>query len=119
MKTTSFIAESAADALAQVRHRLGASAVVLETRPLVGAGLLKFWRKPRLEVLAGVPEAEPIERTPMLDLLQQISQLNRQLPPLSKQDQAAVESLLAEVPDNASAASQASVPSERSATDQV
>src|SRR5262245_52326821 len=51
-----FIAESAQDAVAQIRARLGAEAVVLNVRQLPADGLAKLWKSPRIEVLAYKPE---------------------------------------------------------------
>jgi flagellar biosynthesis protein FlhF len=52
-----FIAESAADAVAQIRTRLGPGAVVVNVRQLPADGLAKLWKSPRIEVLAYKPEA--------------------------------------------------------------
>ena len=56
MNVIPFIADSAADAVAQIRERLGPQAVVLNVRRLPAAGLSRLWQKPRIEVLACVPE---------------------------------------------------------------
>ncbi len=57
MKLVPFIAESAADAVAQIRATLGAEAVVVNVRQLPAEGLARLWQKPRIEVLAYRPEA--------------------------------------------------------------
>ena len=59
MKVFTFIAESAPEAVAQIRAQLGPEAVVLNVRKLEPDGLQKIWRKPRIEVVAHVPEPEP------------------------------------------------------------
>lgn len=56
MQVHTFIAESAADAVAQIRETLGAEAVVLNVRRAASAGFSRLWQKPRIEVLAHVPE---------------------------------------------------------------
>ena len=56
MQLIPFIAESAADAVTQIRARLGPDAVVVNIRPLPATGVSRFWRKPRFEVLAHQPE---------------------------------------------------------------
>ena len=56
MNLIPFIAESAADAVAQIRSQLGAEAVVVNVRPLPVRGVSRLWRKPRFEVLAFRPE---------------------------------------------------------------
>ncbi|MBC8003321.1 MAG: hypothetical protein H7X97_12110 [Opitutaceae bacterium] len=59
MQLIPFIAESAADAVTQIRTRLGPDAVVVNIRPLPVKGMSRLWRKPRFEVLAHQPE--PVE----------------------------------------------------------
>ncbi len=58
MKVVPFIAESAADAVAQIRAQLGPNAVVLHVRQLPANGLSRMWQKPRIEVLACVPDEQ-------------------------------------------------------------
>lgn len=55
MDPVPFIAESAAEALAQIRATLGPDAVVVNVRPLPRDGLHRLWQKARIEVLATVP----------------------------------------------------------------
>jgi flagellar biosynthesis protein FlhF len=56
MQVHTFLAESVADAVAQIRETLGPEAVVLNVRRLPVEGLARLWQKPRIEVLAHVPE---------------------------------------------------------------
>lgn len=56
MNVIPFVAESAADAVGQIRSRLGPNAVVLNVRRLPATGLSRLWQRPRIEVLACVPE---------------------------------------------------------------
>jgi flagellar biosynthesis protein FlhF len=56
MQPIPFIAESAEDAVTQIRERLGPEAVVVHVRPLPANGLAKLWQKPMIEVLAYKPE---------------------------------------------------------------
>jgi flagellar biosynthesis protein FlhF len=56
MNTIHFRARNAADALGQIRSRLGADAVVLSVAQVPAQGLGRLWRKPQLEVLAGLPD---------------------------------------------------------------
>ncbi len=58
MQVHTFIADSASDAVAQIRAQLGPQAVVLNVRPVPGEGLARLWQKRRIEVLAYLPEAE-------------------------------------------------------------
>lgn len=58
MKIHSFISHSAADAVEQIRTRLGPGAVVVDVRRPRTNGLSRFWQRNRVEVLAGVPEEE-------------------------------------------------------------
>lgn len=59
MKVVPFIADSAEDAVAQIRAQLGPEAVVLNVRSLAGTGLSRLWQKPRIEVLACLPDPSP------------------------------------------------------------
>jgi flagellar biosynthesis protein FlhF len=56
MHTIPFIADSAAEAVAQIRAQLGPDAMVVSMRPVPARGLTRFWKKPRVEILAGAPE---------------------------------------------------------------
>ena len=56
MKLETFLAESAADAVAQIRTRLGPEAVVVNVRQKTADGLVGLFQKPRIEVLAYRPE---------------------------------------------------------------
>lgn len=53
-----FIADSAPDAVAQIRAKLGPDAVVVNVRQLPADGLAKLWKSPRIEVLAYKPDTE-------------------------------------------------------------
>ena len=57
MKIEEFIADSAVDAVEQIRGQLGSQAVVVDVRPLPN----HFWQRRRMKVLAYVPEPEPAE----------------------------------------------------------
>jgi len=57
MRIATFQATDAADAVAQIRAALGSKAVVLNVRQLSAVGLARLWKKPGLEVMAGVWEA--------------------------------------------------------------
>src|ERR1051325_10783317 len=94
MKTTAFVAESAAQALAQIRAELGPAAVVVDVRRLPGTGLSRLWQKPRIQVLAGIPDKESAENKPLNALLQKIAELNQQLPPMPEPDRNAVAAIL-------------------------
>jgi len=100
MKTTSFIADSTEEALARIRAELGPEAMVLNVRRLPGAGISKLWQQPRVEVVAGIPDAESSESKPLTNLLQRIATLNRQMPPLSEQDRGRIESLFPTASDS-------------------
>lgn len=56
MQVHTFLAASVADAVSQIRETLGPEAVVLNVRRLPAEGLARLWQKPRIEVLAHVPE---------------------------------------------------------------
>jgi len=59
MNAVSFLARDAAHALQQIHSRLGSDAVVLSVGQVPVSGFSRLWRRPQLEVLAGVPDAAP------------------------------------------------------------
>jgi flagellar biosynthesis protein FlhF len=63
MPLEQFIANSAADAAQQVRAKLGAAAVVVNVRQLPS----RWFQKPRIEVLAHVPEPQEQPTSTLLD----------------------------------------------------
>ncbi|MFO1497076.1 MAG: hypothetical protein U1G07_01540 [Verrucomicrobiota bacterium] len=69
MQVHTFIAESAADAVSQIRTQLGPQALVLNVRPLPPEGISRLWQKRRIEVLACIPETPPAEPAPENDPL--------------------------------------------------
>jgi flagellar biosynthesis protein FlhF len=58
MKVFQFIAESAPEAVEQIRRQLGPNAVVLNVRKLPASGISRLWSKSRIEVLAGIKGEE-------------------------------------------------------------
>ena len=76
-----FIAESAADAVAQIRTKLGSDAVVVNVRQLPADGLSKLWKSPRIEVLAYKPDAKGSEAAPdpLNELKQELQAIRQQL----------------------------------------
>ncbi len=76
-----FIAESAPDAVAQIRAKLGPEAVVVNVRQLPADGLAKLWKAPRIEVLAYKPDAKAAEPVadPLNDLKQELQAIRQQL----------------------------------------
>jgi len=64
MKFTSIVAENANAALAQIHAELGPDAVVVSVRQLPASGISRLWKHTgSIEVVAGVPEAEPRKHT--------------------------------------------------------
>jgi flagellar biosynthesis protein FlhF len=57
MNAVSFLARDAAHAVQQIHSRLGSDAVVLSVGQVPVSGFSRLWRRPQLEVLAGVPDA--------------------------------------------------------------
>jgi flagellar biosynthesis protein FlhF len=74
MQLHSFIAESASDAVAQIRAQLGPQAVVVNVRPIPGEGLSRIWQKRRMEVLAYVPESANAGSDTPVDAVAQLRQ---------------------------------------------
>ncbi len=81
MKIYSFIADSAPAAVAQIRRQLGPEAVVLNVRQLKPDGLQRIWQKPKIEVLAHLPETPE----PAADPLQALTELRREIADLKQQ----------------------------------
>ena len=78
MPTQTFIADSAADALAQIRAQLGPDAVVLNVRQVAGPGITRLWQKPRIEVVAHVPDPTPTP-APTAAAADGVAELRREL----------------------------------------
>src|SRR5580704_7646040 len=74
MQPISFTAETAEEAVAQIRARLGPEAVVLNVRPLPANGLARLWQKPMIEVLAYRPETPAPEAAPLSQTLAEFRQ---------------------------------------------
>jgi len=76
-----FIADSAADAVAQIRSKLGPEAVVVNVRQLPADGLAKLWKSPRIEVLAYKPDGQPATPAadPLGELKQELQAIRQQL----------------------------------------
>jgi len=78
-----FVAESAADAVAQIRAKLGPEAVVVNVRQLPADGLAKLWKSPRIEVLAYKPDAKLAAESgladPLAELKQELQAIRQQL----------------------------------------
>src|SRR5882672_10396548 len=81
-----FIADSAADAVAQIRAKLGPDAVVVNVRQLPADGLAKLWKSPRIEVLAYKPDLETRNAElgtrspdPLSELKQELQAIRQQL----------------------------------------
>ena len=55
MQIVPFVARTAAEAFARIQDQMGPEAVVLNVRQLPVSGLARFWRRPRIEVLACPP----------------------------------------------------------------
>lgn len=67
MQVHTFLAETVADAVSQIRETLGQDAVVLNVRRLPAEGLARLWQKPHIEVLAHVPEKTATPTTPAVN----------------------------------------------------
>ncbi len=63
-----FIVASAEEAVKVLRERLGENARVISVRQVEGAGLAKFLRAPKLEVIAQVCAPEPVAEPPPAQL---------------------------------------------------
>lgn len=79
-----FIADSAADAVAQIRAKLGPDAVVVNVRQLPADGISKLWKNPRIEVLAYKPETKavsgsPASADPLAEVKQELQAIRQQM----------------------------------------
>jgi len=76
-----FIADSAPDAVAQIRAKLGPDAVVVNVRQLPADGLAKLWKSPRIEVLAYKPDGKAASAAsdPLSELKQELQAIRQQL----------------------------------------
>src|SRR6266487_7135485 len=85
LQVVPFVAESAADAVAQIRAKLGPDAVVVNVRQLPADGLAKLWKTPRIEVLAYQPDtkaaASGSSPDPLAELKQELQAIREQLAP--------------------------------------
>jgi flagellar biosynthesis protein FlhF len=59
MNLVTIVAESAAEALAEVHRRLGPEAIVVNVRRTAAPGLSRMWKKPRIELQAALPTPTP------------------------------------------------------------
>jgi flagellar biosynthesis protein FlhF len=83
VKVHTFIADSAPEAVAQIRAQLGPEAVVLNVRKVEATGLQKIWKKAQIEVLAHLPEPEMPRADPLAaltELRREIADLRREIP---------------------------------------
>lgn len=82
MQVHTFIADSAPDAVAQIRSQLGEQAVVLNVRSVPGEGLSRLWQKRRIEVLAYLPDLKepPSPGSGALDFQAQLHQAQGGIP---------------------------------------
>ena len=85
-----FVADSAEDAVAQIRSKLGPDAVVVNVRQVPVDGLSKLWKAPRIEVLAYKPDAKltAVAPDPLAELKQELQAIKQQLSPVSLSDSA-------------------------------
>ena len=82
MELQSFLAESAPDAVMQIRERLGPEAVVVNVRKLSPGGLARLWQKPKIEVIAFRPETPvsgPNIPEALTELKQELSSLKQKM----------------------------------------
>lgn len=112
-KAFSFVADSAPEAVAQIRRQLGPDAMVVNVRKLPVEGLARLWQKPRIEVIACLPtEAEPEpEGQGTSPLLAQLELLRREMGDMRRRIDDSQRAPADPVPTRTDTASFASVPS--------
>jgi len=81
MPVHTFIADSAADAIAQIRETLGPHAIVLNVRRPPVEGFARLWQKPLIEVLAHVPDkpVPPVQPDVLAELREELRAIGRQM----------------------------------------
>ncbi len=87
MPAQTFIAGSAAEAVARIHAELGADAIVLNVRQRPAAGLSRLWRKPRIEVTAALPQPPD----PLLEVRRELAALRELMVPPATPDGAGAE----------------------------
>jgi flagellar biosynthesis protein FlhF len=80
MKTVTIIADSAAQALAEVHRQLGPQAVVVNVRKTSAPGLSRIWKKPQIELQATLPTPAVTRPKP-----EAVSELNKKIEELKQQ----------------------------------
>lgn len=94
MNLVTIVAETAAEALAEVHRRLGPEAVVVNVRKTSAPGLSRIWKKPQIELQATVPSPTRTQRSKeaLADLARSVDKLKKQLsapsPPIARQRRA-------------------------------
>ena len=79
MQALTFIADSAAQAVEQIRAQLGPDAVVLNVRQLPAEGLKQLWKKTRIEVVAAAPAEPPPAPGKFEELHRELTEIRQQL----------------------------------------
>lgn len=64
MKVKRYLANDINEAMIKIRHELGRDAVILHSRKIKKPGLLSWFSKPMLEVVAAIDEPSPVMQTP-------------------------------------------------------
>ncbi|WAA13586.1 flagellar biosynthesis protein FlhF [Fervidibacillus halotolerans] len=62
MKVKKYTAPNMQEAMKQIRSELGRDAIILNSREIHKGGLLRFFRKKRIEVIAAIDKERPISR---------------------------------------------------------
>ena len=80
MNLTRFLARDAADAVGQIRSRLGADAVVVSVTRAPASGLSRLWRKPQLEVVACLPQRAATTAAQVTPVADHAPEVNDEVP---------------------------------------
>jgi flagellar biosynthesis protein FlhF len=79
MQLHTFAADSAADAIAQIREQLGPEAVILSVKKLPAPGLGRLWQRPRIELLACVPDKPAAPPNTLGEIKSELAELRQQM----------------------------------------
>lgn len=93
MQIHTFAADSAADAIAQIREQLGPEAVVLSVKKLPAPGLGRLWQRPRIELLACVPDKPQAASDALGEIKSQLAELRQEIETHKDEPQSALQNI--------------------------
>ena len=86
MKVKKYVAASLPEALRLVREELGPDAVILNSRPVKPGGILRFFKKKKVEVIAAVDEVPPSPRNQHILMGREVKSSTGETPSRERED---------------------------------